>query len=63
MLPPVKDVQASKIDEYFKKEQWEQATEFFEQRRKILMSWEVTGTIEGLMPRAAKFRPHTYNRS
>jgi tetratricopeptide (TPR) repeat protein len=36
MLPPVKDAQASKIDEYFKKEQWEQATEFFENRRKML---------------------------
>ena len=36
MLPPVRDVQAAKIDDYFTKEQWESATDFFEQRRKTL---------------------------
>ncbi len=36
MLQPVKDVQGSKIMEYFKNEQWEHATEFFEQRRGLL---------------------------
>jgi tetratricopeptide (TPR) repeat protein len=36
MLAPVKDVQASKIEEYFAKDQWEAATEFFEQRRELL---------------------------
>lgn len=36
MIPPVRDVQASKIDEYFKKQQWENATDFFEQKRATL---------------------------
>jgi tetratricopeptide (TPR) repeat protein len=36
MLPPVREVQGSKIDEYFVKGQWESATDFFEQKRKIL---------------------------
>ena len=36
MIPPVRDVQASKIDEYFKKKQWENATDFFQQKRATL---------------------------
>ena len=36
MIIPVRDVQASKIEEYFDKKQWEMATDFFEQRRSSL---------------------------
>jgi tetratricopeptide (TPR) repeat protein len=36
MLPAVRDVQANKINEYFTKQQWESATDFFEQRRSAL---------------------------
>jgi hypothetical protein len=36
MLPAVRDVQATKINEYFAKKQWESATDFFEQRRSAL---------------------------
>jgi tetratricopeptide (TPR) repeat protein len=36
MLEPVRDVQASRINEYFAKEQWESAIQFFEQRRSSL---------------------------
>jgi thioredoxin-like negative regulator of GroEL len=36
MLPAVKEVQAGKINDYFVKQQWESATEFFEQKRAIL---------------------------
>ncbi len=36
MIDPVRDVQASKIDSYFQKKQWENATQFFEQRRTAL---------------------------
>lgn len=36
MLPAVRDVQAGKINEYFKRQQWESATDFFEQRRAVL---------------------------
>jgi len=36
MLPPVRDVQASKIDEYFAKKQWENAIDFFEEKKSAL---------------------------
>ena len=36
MLAPVRDVQASKINDYFAKQQWESATDFFEQRKASL---------------------------
>jgi tetratricopeptide (TPR) repeat protein len=36
MLPPVREVNAGKIEEYFQKKNWEDATDFFEQKRSIL---------------------------
>jgi tetratricopeptide (TPR) repeat protein len=36
MLPPVREVNASKIQEYLEKKQWEEATDFFEQKRSTL---------------------------
>ncbi len=36
MLPPVRNVNASKIDDYFAKKNWGDATEFFEQKRSTL---------------------------
>jgi tetratricopeptide (TPR) repeat protein len=38
MIPPVREVNASKIDEYFDKKNWEEATDFFEQKRSTLFS-------------------------
>jgi hypothetical protein len=36
MLEPVRDVNATKIEPYFQKKQWAEATEFFEAKRKVL---------------------------
>lgn len=48
MLPPVREVQAAKIDSYFAKKQWESATEFFEQRRSTLFPKVSDGLAEKL---------------